>query len=357
MTSLRSTRTRVVLLSLAAAGATAAALSVGGANAAPAAAKVPSLQGKTICYIQTASVEYFSQSRDGARLATQALGGKFITFNSLYQPPTELKNVQDCITRHVDGILLFSISKATLTSAARLAKRAGISVVDFYGYVPGTPKDLVNAWVGAHALNAGLLDGQAMVKALGKCAGCKVAQVQGQLGRGEVEDYARGFDQVTKKAGYVDVAKPTSHWSRKEAFDRMQEILSKYPDIKGVFCHNDDTMVGCVQALKQAGKKPGEVKLVTLNASSSGIDLLKQGWLQGDVGWSPSQEGAIATRLLAQAIAKQSVKVPVPCFTPLKLITPSNIPQAVPWTPTLSLAKKWLYVPCENQTAATAFAP
>jgi ABC-type sugar transport system substrate-binding protein len=98
---------------------------------------------------------------------------------------------------------------------------------------------------------------------------------------------------------------------------------------------------------------------VTLNASTAGILLLKQGWVQGDVGWSPSQEGAIATRLLSQAIAGQipaQVKVPVPCYTPLTLITASNIPKATPWTPTPRLAKAWVYTPCENQTVSTAFA-
>src|SRR5262245_34757931 len=88
--------------------------------------KIPSLEGKTIAYIQTGSVEYFQRSMQGAKAAVAALGGKVIVYNSNYQPATELANVRTAITRGVDGILLFSISRATLTTSARLAKQAGI---------------------------------------------------------------------------------------------------------------------------------------------------------------------------------------------------------------------------------------
>jgi ABC-type sugar transport system substrate-binding protein len=312
--------------------------------------KIPSLEGKTIAYIQTGSVEYFQRSMEGARAAVQALGGTLLVYNSNYEAATELANVRTAITRGVDGILLFSISRATLTTSARLAKQAGIPVANYYGYVPGTPKDLVGFWTGANAFDIGTLDGKAMAALLKK--GDKVAAVQGQLGRGEVEDYQRGFENQVKKKGIVVVAKPTSHWSRQEALARAQELLVKYPDLKGMYCHNDDTTVGCVQALRQRGKKPGELKLVTLNGSPTGIDLIKQGWLQADVTQPPPLESALAVRALAQIIGGEKVKYPVPCYTPISLMTKgnlSNLPLVTTWIPTKASTLASLLTPCANQ--------
>jgi ribose transport system substrate-binding protein len=314
---------------------------------------VPSLQGKTIAYIQTGSVEYFLRSMQGAKAAVESLGGKLLVFNSNYDPATEIANVRTAIARGVDGILLFSISQGTLATSTRLAKQAGIPVADYYGYTPDVSKDLAQFWTGANAYDIGVLDGKAMAALLKP--GDKVAAVQGQLGRGEVEDYQRGFESQVKKKGIVVVDKPTSHWSRKEAYARAQELLTKYPDLKGLYCHNDDTTVGCVQALKQAGKKPGQIKLVTLNGSPTGIGLIKAGWLQADVTQPPPLESALAVRALAQILAGQNVKYPVPCYTPISLVTKANVnnlPPVTTWIPTPKSTKLALQTPCANQANA-----
>jgi len=317
-------------------------------------AAIPSLKGKTIAYIQTGSVEYFLRSMQGAKAAVEALGGKIVVYNSNYKPDTEIANVRTAITKKVDGILLFSISQGTLTTSARLAHDAGIPVADYYGYTPAVKSLPVNFWTGAKPYDIGVLDGKAMAALLNK--GDKVAAVQGQLGRGEVEDYERGFESQLKPKGIVVVAKPTSHWSRQEAIARAQELLTKYPDLKGLYCHNDDTTVGCVQALKRAGKKPGEVKMVTLNGSPTGIQLMKQGWLQADVTQPPPLESALAVRALAQVIAGKAPKFPVPCYTPISLIPPktlAHLPLVTTWIPTAKSTAAALQTPCANQKSIT----
>lgn len=351
----RRRRMRLWATALAAGAVTAAicvgsALAGGRAGSAGDLGKVPSLKGKTIAYIQTSSVEYFLRSAQGAKAAVEALGGRVIILNSNYDPATELSNVRTAIARHVDGILLFSISQGTLASSARLAAQAHIPVADYYGYTPKVDKNLVGFWTGGNAYDIGVLDGQAMAKMLKR--GDEVATVQGQLGRGDVEGYETGFKKVMAQAGIKVVAEPTSHWSRQQALARAQELLTKYPNLKGLFCHNDDTTVGCVQALKQAGKKPGQIKLVTENASPTGVQLLKQGWLQADVALPPPLESSIAVRAVAQIIAGQHVKYPIPCYTPIGLITPANVsrmPAEDSWIVTKKGTLKALVTPCANQ--------
>jgi ribose transport system substrate-binding protein len=328
----------------------AATASAGSTAVDPRLKRIPSLEGKTIAYIQTSSVEYFERSAQGAKAAVEALGGKLVIYNSKYDPATEVANVRTAIAKRVDGILLFSISQGTLASSARLAKEAGIPVANYYGYTPKVAKDLVGFWTGGNPYQIGVLDGKAMAALLKR--GDEVAAVQGQLGRGEVEQYQAGFESQLEPKGIKVVAKPTSHWSRQEAFQRTQEILTKYPNLKGLYCHNDDTTVGCVQALKQAGKKPGDVKLVTENGSPTGLDLIKQGWLQANVTLPPPLESAMATRALAQMIGGQKVNYPVPCHTPISLVTKANVnrvPAQYSWIPSKEGAVKGLLTPCANQ--------
>jgi ABC-type sugar transport system substrate-binding protein len=311
--------------------------------------KIPSLEGKTIAYIQTGSVEYFDSSMNGAKAAVEALGGNLVVYNSEFDPAKELDNVRTAITEGVDGILLFSVSRGALESSARLAKEAGIPVANYYGYVEGIDPELVDFWTGANPYDIGTLDGQAMAELLNE--GDEVAAVQGVLGRGEVEEYQRGFEEQLQAKNITVVDKPTSNWSRQEALARARELLVKYPDLKGLYCHNDDTSVGCVNALKDAGKQPGDIKMVTLNGSPTGIQLMEEGWLQADVTQPPPLESALAVRALAQILGGVEVDYPVPCYTPISLITPDDLDDLSPlvsWEPTdTELA---LVTPCANQT-------
>jgi ABC-type sugar transport system substrate-binding protein len=307
--------------------------------------KAPSLKGKTICYIKEGDVPYFNDHVLGAKLAVTALGGKFVTLNSNFKPATELANVQDCITQNVDGILLFSISEGTLESSSRLAKRAGIPVVDFYGQGPGIEKDLVSAWVGGDSYGqVGLPLGKALAKLIPK--GAPVAQIEGLRGRYDVIGYTTGFKNAMKQSDHKIVASPTSNWSRSEAFTQMGLILQKYPHIAGVFCQNDDTTAGCVRALQQAGYKPEQVKMVTCNNSPTGISLVKQGWLQVDACWSPSEESTIGTHLLALLLKNPNASLPIPCHPPSVIVTKKSLAGAPPWHPTAALVRKWLKVGC-----------
>ena len=311
--------------------------------------KIPRLDGKKIAYIQTGDVEYFESSMLGAQAAVEALGGEFVVYNSNYDAATELDNVRTAIAEGVDGILLFSVSRGALESSARLINDADIPVANYYGYVPDLDPELMDFWTGANAFDIGTLDGQAMAELLSE--GDTVATVQGQLGRGEVEDYQEGFRQELAKKNIQIVAEPTSHWSRQEALEHAQDILVKFPDIKGMFCHNDDTTVGCVQALRQAGLQPGDIKMVTLNGSPTGIDLMEEGWLQANVTQPPPLESALAVRALAQIIGGVEIEYPVPCHTPISLITDADLDSLDPlisWTPTMT--EQALMTPCANQT-------
>ena len=49
----------------------------------------------------------------------------------------------------------------------------------------------------------------------------------------------------------------------------MESFLKTYgSDIKGVYAHNDDMVLGAIEAIKEAGLKPGEdIKTVSCDAS------------------------------------------------------------------------------------------
>ncbi len=68
----------------------------------------------------------------------------------------------------------------------------------------------------------------------------------------------------------------------------MEAFLKKYgTDIKGVFIHNDDMAIGAIEAMKAAGLKPGDIKIVSVDGTRGGFQAMIDGWIQADVECNP----------------------------------------------------------------------
>jgi len=70
----------------------------------------------------------------------------------------------------------------------------------------------------------------------------------------------------------------------------MQAFLKKYKpgaDFQGIFIHNDDMGIGAIEALKSAGVKPGDLKIVSVDGTRGGFQAMVDGWFQADVECNP----------------------------------------------------------------------
>ena len=92
----------------------------------------------------------------------------------------------------------------------------------------------------------------------------------------------------------------------------MEAFLKKYAgQIQGVFFHNDDMAIGAVEAIKAAGLKPGDLKMVSIDGTRGGFQLMIDGWLQADVECNPllgPQVMDLGLKLMnGQAITKEAL--------------------------------------------------
>jgi ribose transport system substrate-binding protein len=308
---------------------TAAATSSGGSSLDEAFA------GKTIAYIQTGSLDYYNYSAEAAKLAIEQLGGTADVYNSQLDPQKELANVQNAIAKGVDGVVLFPVSAASEKSELRLLKRAGIPTVVLYGYDPSL-EDEAAAFIQA--------DFEPYTEPLGAKLNelvptGKVAEITGLSGRADVEGFSAGFRKGLGDSSRI-VEKIDAQYLRQKAFNATRTLLTKHPDLKAIFVHNEDMAVGVVRAL---GPKVDEVAVVSQNGSPPGIEMLKEGKLKATVGLSPTQEGAMAVKLLAESITGQGP--PKLCYPPHALNTPEQI-DSFPWEASPENVAEALKTPC-----------
>ncbi len=68
----------------------------------------------------------------------------------------------------------------------------------------------------------------------------------------------------------------------------VEAFLKKYEGkIDGFFIHNDGMAGAAVEALKAAGVKTGQIKIVSVDGTRGGFQMMIDGWVQADVECNP----------------------------------------------------------------------
>jgi len=282
-----------------------------------------------IAYIRPTNEPYYKYGFDGARMMADALGIELIGFISDLKPERELAAVEDAITQKMDGIVLVSISQTSIVSSVNTAYNAKVPIMMLFGY----QESLKDKMVGSVQA-----DGKISGRTIGKWVAenipeGQVACIMGMPGRGDAEMYRDAFlEEVQKNPSLEYVGDLPGDWNRQKAFNQMQNLITSYPDLKACFVQNEDMALGAIQALKEAGKE-GDVAIVSQNGAPYGLESITAGGIKATVGWSPSQEGQLALRVLVDFI-KGNKNQPKLTITPMTVITKDNVSAATPWEPT-----------------------
>jgi simple sugar transport system substrate-binding protein len=141
--------------------------------------------------------------------------------------------------------------------------------------------------------------------------GGAVLELSGTTGSGAAVGRSQGFkDKLNANIKILD--SQTGDFTRAEAIPVMQAFLQKYKpgvDFQGVEIQNDDMGMGAIEAMKAAGVKPGDLKIVSFDGTRNGFQAMIDGWFQADVECNPllaPQVAAMALKLMnGQAIDKE----------------------------------------------------
>ena len=232
------------------------------------------------------------------------LGFELVNMDAQFDAYTQSQQAKNLIAQKVDAVLVDLIDPQAIVPAIKELHEAGIPVVTTTLPVAPDGEAYVTSHIGVDNLNSGKLSAQLMKDALGGNGG-NVAIIEGAPSI-MVQERTAGFKEGIEGSNINLLEVQSSPWDRQKALDIMQNYLTKYPDLNGVFVQHDSMVPGVIQALKQAGKE-GQVKIVGFGATIEGTELMKDGSLYGSVQedlWWEAQEGA---RVIVDAVMGKEV--------------------------------------------------
>jgi ribose transport system substrate-binding protein len=302
----------------------------------------PSLEGKKIAYIETGPIPYYEYTKESIEKAGEMLGAEVKVYNSNFESQKELANVEAAITEQVDGLVIEPYSAALGKASLRLTDRAEIPTVALYAYSPEIEEEAVQ-FQQANYPESGCLVGEAMKELV---PSGEVAIITGTPGRGEVEAFSKAFRECVGNKVEV-VAEVNGNWDRQTSASAAQDLITKYPNLKGIFVQNEDMALGVIPAL---GSKASQITIISQNGSPEGEKAVEEGKIQASVGWSPSAEGAMTVRALAESLSGVEV-APKLCLTPFAVDTPEEPHKSMPWEVTTQNIETAFKTPCaESKT-------
>ena len=326
----------VHFLSLLLASSLAASSASSGAEATPAAS------GKTltIAFMRPGPDPYYQDGQNGAVMAAPSLGAKVVTYFSNNSQSQELANVEDAISKKVDGILMYAVSLSAESADVAKANAAHVPIFLLYGY----DKSLVSKVAGFEQVNLieyGKAVGTWLTKHLTEG---KVAIITGLLGRGDAEAYAEGFKTgLANNPQLTVVAQVPGDWNRQKAQHAAQDLITGHPDLKALYVENEDMAIGAILALKRAGKL-SQVMVVSCNGAPYGLEAIANGEIQASNTCSPALEAVMGLRILTGVIGHTTE--PGHLYYSLTVfVTKENVKDANPWVPDQSGIEKFLSLP------------
>jgi simple sugar transport system substrate-binding protein len=252
--------------------------------AAPANAK-KEFKDLTVCYPQLgAESDWRTANSASLKQTAEQLGVKLVFSDAQQKQENQISAMRTCIQQGVDVIALPPVVEDGWDAVLTEAKDAGIPVIIVDRSV-SADKSLYAAHIGSDMV----LEGQRAADEMNKMLpdGGKIIELSGTTGSGAAVGRAEGFRQnLNDNIEIID--SQTGNFTTAEGKPVMEAFLKKYEgEIDGAFIHNDNMAIGAVEAMKAAGLKPGDVKLVSVDGTRGGFQLMIDGWVQADVECNP----------------------------------------------------------------------
>ncbi|GLU31133.1 ABC transporter substrate-binding protein [Trinickia caryophylli] len=203
----------------------------------------------------------------------------------------QIKAIRSYIAQKVDVIAFSPVVESGWEPVLQEAKRAHIPVVLTDRNIDVKDKDLYVTMIGSDFLEEGRRAGKWLEERYKNDQGpINIAELQGTVGSAPANDRHSGLMEVIKNdPKFKIIASQSGDFTLAGGKQVMEAFVKTYgKKINVVYAHNDDMALGAIQAMEEAGIKPGkDVSVVSFDATKGGFQAMMAGKINVDVECSP----------------------------------------------------------------------
>jgi D-allose transport system substrate-binding protein len=214
----------------------------------------------------------------------------------------QVQLIENCVSRGYKAIGVAPISPVNLNSVITQATRKGIYIINIDEMVDRdnlmSQGGAVQGFVATDNVAVGKLGAGYIIGKLPE--GGEVAIIEGMAGNKSGEDRKNGATAAFQAAsGYNIVASQAANWDRTMAYDLASSLITRFPNLKGIYCCNDTMAMGALEAVKRAGKS---IIIVGTDGNEDAVDSVKAGELSATVAQDTHLIGGIGVEMMVNAL-------------------------------------------------------
>ncbi|QEA37666.1 substrate-binding domain-containing protein [Pistricoccus aurantiacus] len=234
----------------------------------------------------------------------------------------QIGQVRNLIQQRVDAIIIWPTNGQAVIPTLRQAHRAGIPVVVTNSKIAEAGLEFIAAFSGPDNVQQGASSAEMMCEALGGEG--QIVQIAGQPGYTTAMERSKGFeDRLAESCPDVEILETQpGDWNREKAQRVMENFLTKYDDIDGVYAGDDNMGVGALNAAKSAGRAR-DIAFIGATNFAVGYEAIERGEYYGSIYQSPVDDAEAALQTALDIL--EGKEVPKMNFFETPKITADNL--------------------------------
>jgi ABC-type sugar transport system substrate-binding protein len=238
----------------------------------------------------------------------------------------QIGQVETLIKLGCSALLLCPRDEDALVPAVEAANRAKVPIIALNRRISGGD---VLSYVGADDAEGGVLQGEAIVKALGPKGG-KIIYLEGTEGSSPQRKRSEGLQAVLQQHPEINVVdRRFADFQEDRAKGIMTDLVWRFSpgEIDAVVAQSDEMALPAIQVVRsEEGWK--EVLVFGFDGSQRAFEAIRSGRLTATILQDPQEQGQKAIEIIAACLRGHKPDPEV--ITPLRLITKENVDRFQP---------------------------
>jgi simple sugar transport system substrate-binding protein len=242
----------------------------------------------TVGYAQLGAESEWRNANTASIKETAAQLGINLKFSDAQQKQeNQIAAIRSFIAAKVDVIGVPPVVETGWETVFKEAKDAGIPII-LVDRRAAVPEDMYVTYIGSDFVEEGRNAARTMAKIVNNKA--NIVELVGTVGSAPATDRAKGFREIIKDMPDMKIIDSQSgDFTRAGGKTVMEAFLKKEAkQITALYAHNDDMAIGAIQAIEEAGLKPGvDIKIVSIDAVRGAFEAMVAGKLNATVECNP----------------------------------------------------------------------
>lgn len=268
--------------------------------------------------------DYWHMVEAGAKIAGAEFGYNVSVIgpNAESDAVGQMNMIEDAAANKVAAIVLAPNEPNAVIPSVQKAKDAGVPVIIIDAKLATEDDSLQVSFIGTGNYDAAHQAGEYLAKKLQ--AGDKVAIIRGLVGQPTHDERTNGAKDALEAAGMVVVSVQPADSDRGKAVGVAENMFQSDPDIKAIYCTNDEMALGAYQAVEGL-QLQSSVLTMGFDGSFGALDSIKEGKLTASMAQMPIEEGYLGVKAAVDFLEGRSVEKVIP--NEVAIVDASNVDQ------------------------------